>query len=87
MPRQSRAHTSSDRTPSMQGKLKVDASGALDYRIGLTVPPGTAGMQPDLFLQYNSRFENGTVGVGWRLRGLSAVTRLGRTAAVDGGWS
>ena len=66
------------------GALSVDASGAANYAIPISVPPGVAGMQPDLSLIYSSRGDNGILGVGWSLGGLSIIQRCPRTIAQDG---
>ncbi|MES9957649.1 MAG: RHS repeat-associated core domain-containing protein [Sedimenticola sp.] len=74
----------------LPGELSVTQTGAAHYTIPLVVPPGTAGMQPNLSLSYNSK-ANGLIGtgrslmgVGWSLKGLSAITRCGRTLVQDG---
>jgi hypothetical protein len=69
---------------STPGSFRVTESGAAEYRIPITVPPGIAGMEPKLALAYNSQAENGLVGVGWHLEGLSAIARCPRTMAQDG---
>jgi hypothetical protein len=66
------------------GVLSVDALGNAAYRIPIVVPPGTAGMEPDLALIYGSGSGNGIVGVGWNVSGLSAITRCPETLAQDG---
>ncbi|HED52094.1 MAG TPA: hypothetical protein ENI83_00930, partial [Gammaproteobacteria bacterium] len=65
------------------GQLQVDDSGGANYTIPLQVPPGTAGMQPELSLSFNSRTGNGLLGVGWSLGGLSMITRCPQTLAED----
>ena len=66
------------------GQLSVDELGSAAYAIPIDVPPGIAGMQPELSLQYNSGGGNGTVGVGWSLGGLSVIHRCPKTPAQDG---
>jgi hypothetical protein len=58
--------------------------GAAIYRMPFTVPPGRAGMQPEIGLSYNSRAGNGIAGMGWSLSGLSAIHRCPRTLEQDG---
>jgi len=65
------------------GQFQVDDSGGANYTIPLQVPPGTAGMQPELSLTFNSRTGNGLLGVGWSLGGLSTITRCPQTLAED----
>src|SRR5439155_7415499 len=42
-------------------------TGSFLYNVPIDVPPGLAGMQPALSLQYNSSQGNGLAGVGWDL--------------------
>src|SRR4051812_23485220 len=67
-----------------QGTLDVDSSGQATYRVDVEVPPGIAGAQPRLALAYAHNQPNGIIGVGWGLSGLSAITRVKATYAVDG---
>ena len=66
------------------GALSVESSGAARYVVPIDVPPGVAGMEPDLSLVYNSGGGNGLLGVGWSLGGLSVIHRCARTLAQDG---
>ncbi len=72
-----------DAVGSTAGQFEVDNSGGANYTIPLSVPPGTAGMQPSLSLTFNSGVGNGLLGVGWSLGGLSTVTRCPQTLAED----
>jgi RHS repeat-associated protein len=69
---------------TLPGNLQVGNDGAATYSVELTVPPGTAGMQPKLSLDYSSNGPNGMVGLGWSLGGLSTIHRCGKTLAQDG---
>ncbi|GAA1993116.1 RHS repeat-associated core domain-containing protein [Catenulispora subtropica] len=72
-------------TGYMAGTSTVTPSGAFAYQIPLDVPPGRAGMQPTLSLDYSSVGGDGMVGMGWRLSGaMSEITRCPKTLAVDG---
>lgn len=65
------------------GQFSVGDSGQATYNIPLIVPPGTAGMQPTLSLNYNSGAGNDLLGQGWGLGGLSQITRCPSTKVQD----
>lgn len=56
-------------------QFHVDESGAANYTIPIVLPPGTAGVQPEVMLSYNSRSPNGPLGRGWSVGGQSSITR------------
>src|SRR6185312_10179293 len=62
-------------SPTASGSLTVDDRGQAHTHIPIWVPPGRAGIQPELSLEYTSGGTNGLVGVGWGLAGLSRITR------------
>lgn len=66
------------------GDFSVTAGGSANYVVPIQVPPGTAGVQPNLALAYNNQAVNGVLGMGWTLHGLSSITRCAATKAVDG---
>jgi hypothetical protein len=66
---------------SAQG-LVVSESGQAVYSYPIVVPPGVAGMEPKLSLVYNSGGNNGPLGVGWTVQGISQITRCPKIEPV-----
>ncbi len=64
--------------------FNVNQMGAANYTVPIQVAPGTAGMQPQIALSYNSQAGNGLCGVGWNFSAVSAITRVGKTVYHDG---
>jgi len=69
---------------STPGNFAVSSRGTATYSVPIRVPPGIAGMEPKLSLDYDSSTGNGAFGLAWHLGGLSAITRCARTVAQDG---
>ena len=44
------------------GNANVSGSGAATYSIPIFVSPGTAGLQPNISIEYNSQVANGVLG-------------------------
>ena len=68
------------RTP---GTFSVSSTGDANYSIPIWAPRGPRGMQPALALYYDSRSSVGTLGLGWSIAGLGAITRCPKTVAQD----
>jgi RHS repeat-associated protein len=66
-----------------QGELSVSLTGGAIYNVPIKVPPGIAGVQPDLSLTYNSQAGNGLAGYGWNVSGISVITRIPSTKHHD----
>lgn len=73
----------SDRIGTLAGEFRVSESGAAIYRIGIDAPAGTAGVAPEISLNYSSQSGNGLLGQGWNLSGLSSISRCRQTLAQD----
>jgi hypothetical protein len=68
---------------STAGGFSVN-QGTANYTIPITMPPGIAGMQPELSINYNSNAGNGQLGMGFSLGGLSVIHRCAKTIATAG---
>lgn len=68
---------------ALEGQASV-SGGAANYTIPIALPPGRAGMQPSVSLNYSSRSGNGIAGIGWSLGVGSSIHRCGQIAAVNG---
>jgi len=68
----------------MADQFNVGSGGGVNYRIPVPVPPGTAGMQPELQIAYTGGNSTGLAGIGWTLSGLQSIGRCPRTMGQDG---
>jgi RHS repeat-associated protein len=69
---------------ALSGDFSVTPAGAASYTMDIDVPPGTAGMTPKLSITYNSQQQNGLLGVGFALQGLTSITRTPSNIAQNG---
>ena len=66
------------------GELTTSMEGAAQYHIDISVPPGTAGMEPKLSLDYDSSAGNELLGLGWSLTGIPKISRCPTALDPDG---
>ena len=76
--------SSSNAQMALPGSFSVSEGGSASYQVPIDVPPGTAGIQPDLTLQYGSGSLDSFVGVGWSLTGLPQIARCAQSVARHG---
>lgn len=67
-----------------RGGFEVSALGAATYSIPLRLPPGTAGVVPQLAISYSANSGAGYIGDGFALTGLSTISRCPTTLAQEG---
>lgn len=65
-------------------QISVTPGGSPNYGQTIDVPPGVAGLKPNLSLFYGGGGVNGPVGLGWTVQGISTITRCPSTRSVDG---
>lgn len=69
---------------SIAGQFRVNEQGAATYSIPIMTFAGTAGVAPQISLNYSSQGGSGIAGVGWSIGGVSAITRCRQTESQDG---
>lgn len=60
---------------STSGTAQVSQDGSASYTIPISIPTGTGGFAPQLSISYNSTANDGILGWGFNLNGLSVVSR------------
>lgn len=73
------ADTISDSVAATAGQFRVDESGSATYSIPLFTVAGTAGVVPQLSLNYSSQAGVGPLGKGWTIGGISGISRCRAT--------
>lgn len=69
---------------SAQAGIEVTGGGQASYSYEVPVPPGVAGVVPQIALNYVDGAPAGTLGAGWQMQALSVVTRCPASKAIDG---
>lgn len=65
-------------------QVSISDGGTPSYSLPIAVPPGIAGMAPNLSLLYSGSSVNGPVGYGWTVQGVSMITRCAGNKLIDG---
>jgi len=60
---------------SIGGAFQTDQMGQANYSIPILTGAGSAGLAPQVSLNYSSGSGNGPLGVGWSLSGTTIITR------------
>lgn len=68
---------------SIPGQFSVNGNGAATYSIPIECPAGINGMKPSISLVYNSQSGDGPLGVGWRIDGISSITKTTKNIFAD----
>lgn len=68
----------------VSGNFAVSETGAALYEVPIHVSPGTNGISPELSIIYNSDLKDGLLGIGWRLNGLSSISRVAKDVYHNG---
>jgi RHS repeat-associated protein len=69
---------------TISGSSGVSEAGAAQYVIPINLPPGTAGIQPNIIISYNSQGGNGILGNSFQFDCLSAIQRTGPAYYLEG---
>lgn len=72
-----------DYVGSSKGQFSVSLAGAATYNLPIEVPPGINGIVPQIGLTYSSQSQNGIVGYGWNISGLSSISKVGSNKFFD----
>lgn len=67
-----------------KGELSVTAMGSANYTLPVALPPGIKNIAPQIALVYNSSSDNGIVGYGGSLKGISSISRISSRLDIDG---
>ena len=67
---------------TVKGQASV-SGGQASYQIPIDLPPGRAGIQPNVAVSYSSQGGNGVIGRGFSLNAGSSISRCGSTFEHD----
>lgn len=73
-----------DTLPSINGEMKVNGMGGLNYIIPIDVVPGVNNFSPNISLVYDNGARNTVAGYGWNINGLSIISVGSKTKDIEG---
>lgn len=76
--------TEIDSASGVSGEFRVNEMGVATYSVPLALPVGTAGVTPEVSLNYSSQAGVSSMGLGWSLGAGGAISRCRQTLQVDG---
>lgn len=71
-------------TSNLSGSFDIGPVGNATYNIPVDLPPGTAGLKPEISIVYNSFSGDGVMGKGFSLSAISSITRANTTVFHNG---
>lgn len=71
-------------TSNISGSFDIGPVGNATYNIPVDLPPGTAGLKPDISIVYNRFSGDGVMGKGVSLSAISSITRANTTVFHNG---
>ena len=77
------SQNTSFRVGAVDGTFNVSPSGAATYQIPIECPPALSNMQPNISLVYNSQADDGIMGIGWQISGISSITKGSKSIFSD----
>lgn len=77
-------HGLAQNTSNLSGSFDIGPVGNATYNIPIDLPPGTAGLRPDISIVYNSFSGDGIMGKGFSLSAISSITRVNSTVFHNG---
>lgn len=77
-------HGLAQNTSNISGSFDIGPVGNATYNIPIDLPPGIAGLRPDVSIVYNSFSGDGIMGKGFSLSAISSITRANTTVFHSG---
>ncbi|UKB82572.1 hypothetical protein LF887_16330 [Chryseobacterium sp. MEBOG06] len=67
-----------------KGNIEVNRVGQLQFSLPLDLTPGIKSVSPQISLVYNSESGNGIAGYGWRISGITTISRTSKNIENTG---